>query len=62
VTISALVATGQAAQLTAHLNKGLDMSREQISEAPAHSAYYAGWPNVFSALPVVKAVFDSRAK
>ncbi len=25
-------------------------------------AFYAGWPNVFSALPVVKAVFEKRPK
>jgi len=23
-------------------------------------AFYAGWPNVFSALPVVKSVFEKR--
>ena len=25
-----------------------------------HLAFYAGWPNVFSALPVVKEVFEKR--
>lgn len=25
-----------------------------------HLAFYTGWPNVFSAVPVVKAVFESR--
>jgi 4-carboxymuconolactone decarboxylase len=25
-------------------------------------AFYAGWPNVFSALPVVKDVFEKRPK
>jgi len=27
----------------------------------AHLAFYAGWPKVFSALPVAKEVFQSRA-
>jgi len=26
----------------------------------AHLAFYAGWPNAFSAVPVVKGVFESR--
>jgi len=28
----------------------------------AHIAFYAGWPNAFSALPVVKEVFEKRQK
>lgn len=30
-------------------------------EVLTHLAFYAGWPNVFSALPVVKEVFAKRA-
>jgi 4-carboxymuconolactone decarboxylase len=25
-----------------------------------HVAFYAGWPNAFSALPIVKEVFEKR--
>jgi 4-carboxymuconolactone decarboxylase len=62
VTVSALVATGQVAQITYHLNRALDngLTRDQASEALTQLAFYAGWPNVFSALPVVKAVFEQR--
>ena len=62
VTVSALVASGQAAQVTYHLNRAMDngLTRAQASEVLAHLAFYAGWPNVFSALPVVKAVFEKR--
>jgi 4-carboxymuconolactone decarboxylase len=62
VTISALVAAGQAAQVTYHLNRAMDngLTRTQASEVLTHLAFYAGWPNVFSALPVVKAVFEKR--
>jgi 4-carboxymuconolactone decarboxylase len=62
VTVSALVASGQAAQITYHLNRAMDngLTRAQASEVLTHLAFYAGWPNVFSALPVVKAVFEKR--
>jgi 4-carboxymuconolactone decarboxylase len=62
VTVSALIATGQVAQLTSHLNLGMDngLKREEISEMLTHLAFYAGWPNVFSAMPVAKAVFEKR--
>ncbi len=62
VTVSALVASGQAVQVTYHLNRAMDngLTRSQASEVLTHLAFYAGWPNVFSALPVVKAVFEKR--
>jgi 4-carboxymuconolactone decarboxylase len=34
----------------------------QASEVLMHIAFYAGWPNAFSALPVVKDVFKKRQK
>jgi 4-carboxymuconolactone decarboxylase len=64
VTVSALVASGQVAQLSAHLNRGMDngLTQTQAAEALTHLAFYAGWPNVFSALPVAKDVFEKRPK
>ena len=64
VTVSALIATGQTAQITYHLNRAMDngLTQRQASEVLTHLAFYAGWPNVFSALPVVKDVFEKRAK
>lgn len=32
----------------------------QASEALTQLAFYAGWPNVFSAMPVFKDVFAKR--
>ncbi|WP_341676234.1 carboxymuconolactone decarboxylase family protein [Niveibacterium sp. SC-1] len=63
VTVSALVASGQVAQIPYHLNRAMDngLTRVQASEALTQLAFYAGWPNVFSALPVAKSVFESRA-
>jgi 4-carboxymuconolactone decarboxylase len=64
VTVSALIASGQVAQVPYHLNRAMDngLSRAQASEMLTHLAFYAGWPNVFSALPVAKDVFEKRPK
>jgi 4-carboxymuconolactone decarboxylase len=62
VTVSALVATGQVAQITYHLNRAMDngLTKAEASETLAQLAFSAGWPNVFSALPVVKSVLEKR--
>ncbi|RFU49699.1 carboxymuconolactone decarboxylase family protein [Paraburkholderia sp. DHOC27] len=62
VTVSALVAGGQVAQLTYHLNRAMDngLTMAQASEVMTQLAFYAGWPTVFTALPVVKDVFEKR--
>jgi 4-carboxymuconolactone decarboxylase len=62
VTVSALIATGQVAQISYHLNRAMDngLTQAQAGEAMTHLAFYVGWPNVFSALPVAKEVFEKR--
>jgi 4-carboxymuconolactone decarboxylase len=62
VTISALIANGQTAQLGSHLNRAMDngLTQAEAAEAITHLAFYAGWPNVFSAMPVAKDVFEKR--
>jgi 4-carboxymuconolactone decarboxylase len=62
LTVSALIASGQVAQITYHLNRAMDngLTQEQAGEVVTHLAFYAGWPNAFSALPVVKDVFERR--
>jgi 4-carboxymuconolactone decarboxylase len=62
VTVSALIATGQVAQITYHLNRAMDngLTGEEAGEALGHLAFYAGWPNAFSAAPVVKDVIEKR--
>jgi 4-carboxymuconolactone decarboxylase len=64
VTVSALIASGQVAQMPYHLNRAMDngLTREQAGEVLTHLAFYVGWPNVFSAMPVAKEVFDKRAR
>jgi 4-carboxymuconolactone decarboxylase len=64
VTISSLVASGQVAQLTGHVNVGMNngLTQAEIAEAITHLAFYVGWPNVFSAMPVAKGVFEKRPR
>jgi 4-carboxymuconolactone decarboxylase len=38
------------------------LTQEQASEMLTHLAFYAGWANVFSALPVAKGVFEKRPR
>ena len=63
-TVTALIANGQVAQMPYHLNRAMDngLTQAQAGEVLAHLALYVGWPNVFSALPVVKEVFEKRAR
>lgn len=64
VTISALIAAGQAAQLSVHLNKALDngLTQTEAGEVITQLAFYAGWPNAFSAVAVAKDLFAKRGK
>jgi 4-carboxymuconolactone decarboxylase len=64
VTVSALVASGQVAQIPYHLNRAMDngLTEVQAAEAITHLAFYTGWPNAFSALPVAKEVFEKRKR
>lgn len=62
ITVSALVAAGQVAQIPYHLNRAMDngLTQEQASEVLTQLAFYAGWPAIFSAMPVFKEVFAGR--
>jgi 4-carboxymuconolactone decarboxylase len=64
VTVSSLIASGQSAQITYHLNRAMDngLTAEEAGEVVAHTAFYAGWPNAFSASAVVGEVLRNRAK
>jgi 4-carboxymuconolactone decarboxylase len=64
VTVSALIASGQVAQVTYHLSRAMDngLTKEEAGEVVTHLAFYTGWPNSFSALPVIKDVFEKRIR
>lgn len=63
VTVAGLIAAGQPEQMTFHLNRAMDngLTQEEAGAMLSHLAFYADWPRVFSALPVAKEVFESRA-
>ncbi len=62
ITVAALISTGQVEQITYHLNRAMDsgLTQEQAAEVITHLAFYAGWPNAMSALPVAKGIFEKR--
>ncbi|WP_252107944.1 MULTISPECIES: carboxymuconolactone decarboxylase family protein [unclassified Halomonas] len=64
VTVSALIANGNVEQVPFHLNRAMDngLTQEEASEMLTQLAFYAGWPNVFSALPIARDVFESRGE
>ncbi|NSY41404.1 hypothetical protein GKC28_24735 [Leisingera sp. ANG59] len=49
--------------MTFHLNRAMDngLMQEEAGAKLSHLAFYAGWPKVFSAMPVARQVFESRA-
>jgi 4-carboxymuconolactone decarboxylase len=60
--VVALVTSGQVQQIPFHLNRAMDngLTRPELSETLNQLAFYAGWPKVFTAMPVVKDVLASR--
>jgi 4-carboxymuconolactone decarboxylase len=59
VTVAALTANGNTAQLTSHLNlaKTNGLSKTELAEVMTHLAFYVGWPRAISAVLVAKEVF-----
>ena len=59
VTIAALMALGRDAQLRLHIRGGprAGLTREQITEAIIHLAYYAGWPAAYTAMEAARQAF-----
>jgi 4-carboxymuconolactone decarboxylase len=63
VTLAALIARNQTVELPYYLNLALDsgVKPSEISEIITHLAFYTGWANAFSALPVFKEVLEKRS-
>ncbi|MCL0312185.1 carboxymuconolactone decarboxylase family protein [Apilactobacillus sp. TMW 2.2459] len=61
ITISALIAGGNLAQLPVHLKIGKDngITQAEIVEMITHLAFYVGWPKAWSAFNAVKEVYTS---
>lgn len=63
VTLTALMAFGNEAALSLHLNGALqsgDLSDEEIDELVLHVAHYCGWPAAAVASQVVRRVRAQR--
>ncbi|MEV8349504.1 carboxymuconolactone decarboxylase family protein [Streptomyces niveus] len=63
VTVTALIALYRSEQLGFHLKLALDngLSKDELSEAVTHLAFYAGWPNAMGAAAQLKAVLADAA-
>lgn len=63
VTVSALIASGQFAQLPGHLARAMNngLTQAQAGEMVTQLAFYSGWPNAFTAAPIVKTAFEKRS-
>ena len=59
ITVAALVAGGDAAQLTFHLDhaKKNGVTETELVEAITHLAFYVGWPKAMTAVGVARQVF-----
>jgi 4-carboxymuconolactone decarboxylase len=62
ITLAALVASGQTAQMTGHIKLALDngVKPSEITGLITHLAFYSGWPNAMSAVGVAKQVFAEQ--
>jgi 4-carboxymuconolactone decarboxylase len=62
VTCAVLAATGRDEELTFHLRRAVEngVTADELRGLVVQVAFYAGWPSAFSAVPVVKGVFDGR--
>ena len=59
VTVAALTANGNTAQLSSHLKRAKEngLSETELAEVMIHLAFYTGWPRAISAILVAKEVF-----
>jgi 4-carboxymuconolactone decarboxylase len=64
ITVAVLTALYRTEELKGHMQRALDngVTEDEIKGLITHLAFYAGWPNAFSALPVAKEVFEKRQK
>lgn len=62
ITLSALIAGGNTAQLKGHLARALDngVTPAEIAGVITHLAFYTGWPKAVSALGIAREVLEAR--
>lgn len=59
VTVAALIALNRPEQLRSHMALALQngVTQEELIETITQLAFYSGWPNAVSAVPVAREVF-----
>jgi len=62
ITVSALIARGQTIAMLHYFNMALDngLKPSEVSEIVTHVAFYAGCPNAFAAVDIVKDILAQR--
>jgi 4-carboxymuconolactone decarboxylase len=62
VTLTALIARNQTIEMPYYFDLAIDngVKPSEISEVITHLAFYSGWPNAMSAVPIVKDIFAQR--
>ncbi|MDB5596436.1 MAG: hypothetical protein JWM36_3397 [Hyphomicrobiales bacterium] len=62
ITVAALIALNRPEQLRSHIALGLQngLTKEEITEAITHLAFYAGWPNGVTAVGIAREVFNAK--
>lgn len=62
VTVAALIATTRAEELEGQLARAMDegLTPTEASEVVTHLAFYTGWPNAMTAVPVLQRELDRR--
>lgn len=64
ITVAALIAGGHAEELPAHLRRAVSngVTREELSAAITHLAFYAGFPAAITASAIANATFNESEK
>lgn len=62
VTVAALIARQQTAEMAFHMNLALDngVKPAELAETMTHLAFYSGWGNAMAAVAIAKDVFARR--
>ncbi len=60
VTVASLIALYRVNELPFHLKRALEngVTRDELTEAITHLAFYSGWPSASTAVAIARKVFE----
>jgi 4-carboxymuconolactone decarboxylase len=60
ITVACLVSLYRINEMPFHIKRALEngVTRDELIEAITHLAFYAGWPNASTALPIARKAFE----